>query len=83
MRLSIEISPEEHQRLKAAAALQGKSIKDYVLERTLPSKDENQALNELESFLKPRIDAAKSGEHSTQSIDEIFVEVENKNRDIT
>ena len=83
MRLSIEISPEEHQRLKAAAALQGKSIKDYVLERTLPSKDENQALRELESFLKPRIDAAMNGERSTQSVDEIFDEVENQYRDIT
>lgn len=83
MRLSIEISPEEHQRLKAAAALQGKSIKDYVLERTLPRKDENHALKELESFLKPRIDTAMSGERSTQSIDEIFDEVEHQDRDIT
>ena len=50
MRLSIEISPEEHQRLKAAAALKGQSIKDYVLERTLPNADEQAALRELESF---------------------------------
>jgi len=38
MRLSIEVSAEQHQRLKASAALQGKSIKDYVLEKTLPVK---------------------------------------------
>jgi uncharacterized protein (DUF1778 family) len=78
MRLSIEISPEEHQKLKAAAALQGKSIKDYVLERTLPDSQEKAALQKLESFLKPRIDAAMEGERSSLSVDEIFDEVEDK-----
>ena len=76
MRLSIEISPEQHQRLKASAALQGKSIKDYVLDRTLPDLDEQSALNELESFLKPRIKAADKGEFSKKSIDDIFNDVE-------
>ena len=33
MRLSIEITQEQHQRLKAISALRGQSIKDYVLER--------------------------------------------------
>ncbi len=51
MRLSIEITQEQHQRLKAAAALQGKSIKDYVLERTLPDLEEQAALQELETLL--------------------------------
>ncbi len=80
MRLSIEISPEEHQRLKAAAALQGKSIKDYVLERTLPDSQEKAALQKLESFLKPRIDAVMNGERSALSVDEIFDEVENQSQ---
>ncbi len=80
MRLSIEISPEEHQRLKAAAALQGKSIKDYVLERTLPDSQEKAALQKLESFLKPRIDAAMNGERSSLSVDEIFDEIENQSQ---
>lgn len=53
MRLLIEVSPEQHQRLKASAALQGKSIKDYVLEKTLPDLAEESALYELERFLKP------------------------------
>ena len=34
-RLSIDITSEEHQKLKAIAALKGQSIKDYVLKRTL------------------------------------------------
>jgi hypothetical protein len=76
MRLSIEVTPEQHQRLKAAAALQGKSIKDYVLERTLPDFEEQAALQELETFLKPRIEAAENGKFSTKSVDEIFDEVE-------
>lgn len=76
MRLSIEISPEQHQRLKASAALQGKSIKDYVLSKTLPDSTEQAALNELEHFLTPRIEAARQGEFSAKSIDDIFDEVE-------
>ena len=76
MRLSIEVTQEQHKRLKAAAALQGKSIKDYVLERTLPDLDEQAALQELEAFLKPRIEAAKNGRFSTESVDSIFDEVE-------
>ncbi|MGD8911635.1 MAG: DUF1778 domain-containing protein [Candidatus Thiodiazotropha sp.] len=76
MRLSIEVTQEQHKRLKAAAALQGKSIKDYVLERTLPGLEEQTALQDLEAFLKPRIDAAKKGQFSTESIDTIFNEVE-------
>jgi hypothetical protein len=76
MRLSIEISPEQHQRLKASAALQGKSIKNYVLDRTLPDSDEQSALHELEGFLKPRIEAANKGDFSSKSVDDIFDEVE-------
>lgn len=48
------------------AALQGKTIKEYVLERTLPelpktedSMTDEEALRRLEQFLKPRIDAAE------------------------
>jgi len=76
MRLSIEVSPEQHQRLKAAAALKGQSIKDYVLSRTLPTAAEEMALQELEGFLKPRIEAAKQGDFSSKSVDDIFDEVE-------
>lgn len=75
MRLSIEISADQHQWLKAAAALQGQSIKDYVLERTLPDMDEQTALQALESFLKTRIEAADKGELSSKSVNDIFDEV--------
>ena len=76
MRLSIEVTPAQHQRLKAAAALQGKSIKDYVLERTLPDDDEQNALKALETFLAPSIHAAEQGKFATRTVDEIFAEAE-------
>ena len=80
-RLSIELTPEQHQRLKAMAALQGKSIKNYVLDRSLPnlpdrdSMTEEEALHQLEQFLKPRIEAAKRGERSSRTPKQIFKDV--------
>ena len=32
-RLSIEVTPEQHQKIKALAALHGKSIKDFILNK--------------------------------------------------
>ena len=76
-RLSIDITPEEHQKLKAIAALKGESIKDYVLKRTLgdaPALDdmsEDEAVAVLADFLKPRIEQARLGEFSTKSMADI------------
>jgi hypothetical protein len=75
MRLSIEVTPEQHQRLKTFASFQGKSIKDYVLERVLPEKagdDESIGLKELEAFLTPRIQAAFLENEPRVSVKEIF-----------
>lgn len=75
MRLSIEITPEQHQRLKAIAALSGKTIRDYVLERVLDSEmTENEALKKLEAFLKPRIEAVERGEFSDKDFDGIIAD---------
>ena len=82
MRLSIEVTPEQHQRLKAVAALRGKSIKDYVLNRVLPdipAPDEDEALRQLETFLEPRIKAAQ-GEAVNKSIEQIFEETHEETR---
>ena len=76
-RLSIDITPEQHQKLKAIAALKGESIKDYVLNRTLgdaPSLDdmsETEAVTALADFLKPRVEQARRGEFSTKSMADI------------
>lgn len=80
MRLSIDITPEQHQYLKAAAAIQGKSIKSYVLERALPNSEEQAAFEKLEQLLAQRSHSALSGEVSDKDIDNIFnEEIESSN----
>jgi uncharacterized protein (DUF1778 family) len=74
MRLSIDITPEQHQFLKAAAAIQGKSIKHYVLECALPNQEEQAAFAKLEQLLAQRSHAALAGEVSDKDIDAIFDE---------
>jgi hypothetical protein len=74
-RLSIELTPEQHQKIKAMAALTGTSIRDYVLVRLLPpSSDEELALQELERVLDERIDSAKAGAVSQRTVKDIFQE---------
>ncbi|MBV61426.1 type II toxin -antitoxin system TacA 1-like antitoxin [Abyssibacter profundi] len=79
MRLSIEVTPEQHQCLKAAAALQGKSLKAFVLERALSdlsSGGQADDLHALEQVLRARMDAAAKGSRSSKSVAEIADEVQ-------
>jgi hypothetical protein len=81
MRLSLEVTPEQHQRLKAVAALRGQTIKDYVLNRVLPetpTDDENEALRQLETFLEPRIAAQNAVVQ--KSVKQIFEETHQEMR---
>ncbi len=74
-RISIDVTPEEHQKLKALAALKGRSIKDYVLERTLGAEgddSQNAAMAELVSLLDARIHQADIQGVSKRSVGEIF-----------
>lgn len=75
-RLSIEVTPEQHQLLKAMAALQGKSIKDFILDKVLPQQVAEQAqsysVQQLETLLKQRLQSARRGEFSEQSVTDIF-----------
>lgn len=72
-RLSIEVSADQHQKIKALAALQGKSIKDYILSKLFSSsnEDEQAALKELEDVLSSRIQQAKESPVSQYSIQQI------------
>jgi hypothetical protein len=78
MRLSIEIPEHQHQQIKAMAALRGVSLKDYILEKTLPmlspaaDASEAEALAQLEALLAPRIAAAERGEFASGTIEEII-----------
>ena len=74
-RLSIDLTAQQHQALKALAALQGKTIKAFAVERLLPvAGSEDLALDELKALLRERLDQAQRGELSARSITEIACE---------
>jgi len=72
-RLSIEISPEQHQKIKALAALQGQSIKDYILNKLFNTNNKNEqaAMEELEKLLLSRIKQAKDAPVSSKTFQQI------------
>ena len=72
-RLTIDMTDQQHQSLKALAALQGKTIKQYALERLLPAQsDSDQAWDELKALLGQRIAEGLAGGVSPKSVDEIL-----------
>ena len=74
-RLTIDISDKQHQSLKALAALQGKTIKQYALERLFPADGNgDQAWQELKTLLGQRIAEGLRGDLSAKSIDAILEE---------
>jgi hypothetical protein len=74
-RLTIDMTDQQHQSLKALAALQGKTLKQYALERLLPASiDGDQAWSELRDFIGQRIARGLGGELATKSFDEIVDE---------
>lgn len=74
-RLTIDISDQQHQSLKALAALQGKTIKQYALERLFPGDLEaDQTWQELKALLGARVNDGLAGKLSTKSVGEILDE---------
>jgi hypothetical protein len=73
-RITIDVTPEQHQQIKAMAAMQGKSIKEFVLERLLPGQEhaEQQAWQQLKALLGERIAAAERGAVSRRTITQIY-----------
>lgn len=53
-RLTIELSKLQHQKIKAMAAFQGKSMKEFVLEKIFQDEKNNddQSWLEFEHFLE-------------------------------
>ena len=75
-RILIDVTREQHNRLAAGAALAGKSVEDYVLDKALPlDDDEAQAMDELEEFLRDRVEEAHRGEFVDKSVSDIAREV--------
>ena len=77
-RLTIDVTDQQHQSLKALAALQGKTIKEFAIERLFPaSSDEENALAELKALLLQRIADAGRGEVDMRNFSEIVADVLN------
>jgi hypothetical protein len=72
-RLTIDVTEQQHQSLKALAALQGKTIREYAVERLFPSNsDEERALIELKPLLLlHRITEADAGDIDRRGFTEI------------
>ena len=74
-RLTIDISEQQHQSLKALAALQGKTIKQYAIERLFPGNvDNDPAWQELRGVLTARINDGLAGKVSARSVGDILDE---------
>jgi hypothetical protein len=71
-RISIDVTPEQHQKLKALAALRGKSIKQFVLERTLGALGRDPDLAELEAMLDDRIAASQAAGTNDGTVADVF-----------
>lgn len=71
-------TPEQRQQLEALAALQGKSIEEFVLARTLGTEPAGkiEALAELTELLEKRLAAARAGSVSARTVRDIIEQVE-------
>ncbi|MBB6305201.1 antitoxin [Rhizobium leucaenae] len=72
-RLTIDITDQQHQSLKALAALQGKTIKQYALERLFPGDTGGErAWEELKTLMNTRVNDGLAGKMSTKTVGEIL-----------
>ncbi len=73
-RLTIDIARQPNT-LKAMGALQGKTIKQYALEKLFPSApDEEQAWADLKTLVERRIAESSAGAVSSKTCDEMVDE---------
>ena len=79
-RLVIDVTGEQHQQIKALASLQGKTIKEFILERVFSDNDENKDWEELEALLASRIKDAETTGVSTKSFEHITADVIKANK---
>ncbi|MGV1822658.1 antitoxin [Agrobacterium tumefaciens] len=74
-RLTIDITDQQHQSLKALAALQGKTIKQYALELLFPGDaDAERIWGELRTLMNMRVNEGLAGRLSTKTVGEILDE---------
>lgn len=71
-RLTIDMTEQQHQTLKAIAALEGKTLKQYTLERLFPDAiEEEQAVYELKKLLNLRLTEARRGDLVQKNISDV------------
>jgi hypothetical protein len=74
-RLTVDLTDQQHQTLKALAALQRRTIKEYVLERLFPDDaNGDQAWQDLKTLLGERINDGLTGRVSTKTVSEMLDE---------
>ena len=74
-RLTIDVTDQQHQSLKALAALQGKTIKQYAIERLFPGEaTSDQAWQRLKTILGERISEGLAGKVSGKTFGTIVDE---------
>lgn len=80
-RLTIDLTDEQHKHLKAVAALEGKTMRQFAVERLFPAaagsgiSDEDQAWEELKELLNSRIEEAETKGYISKTVTEVFDEV--------
>jgi Antitoxin ParD len=71
-RLTIDLTDEQHKQLKAFAALEGKTIRQFATERLFPAKDElDEDWERFKEFIGKRVDDALASEPSKRTIMDI------------
>ena len=77
-RLSIDVTVREHQQIKMLATLQGKTIREYAIEKLLQpvgapiDNEQMKAWQEFGVLAKERIAEADNDDISRRSFDDIF-----------
>lgn len=74
-RLSIDLTDQQHRDLKAVAALQGKTIKQFALSRLFAEDTSDKtdvAWEEFRLFIGKRVEEALAGEFSDMTAEEII-----------
>lgn len=85
-RLTIEITEEQHQNIKASAALQGQSIKEYAMQRLFSSANgEAQTMQEAKlAKLRAHLAIGEAqldrGEYADYSLEKINAEVDEEHK---
>jgi hypothetical protein len=77
-RIAIDITEDQHKKLKAMAALRGQTIKNYILEQTLGARETDDVLLKLEKLIERRAQAAKAAALSRKTASDVFAEAGRK-----